>query len=142
MATRLMSNRFVGRRAQLEELDLALREAAEGRPGLVLIGGESGVGKTRLVSELERQLADRDVNVLRGEAVELAEGELPFAPLTSAFRPLVRARHPAFDRLGPGAAPSSHRCCRASTTPAAASASDTIRPPSCACSRRCSSCSM
>jgi DNA-binding CsgD family transcriptional regulator/tetratricopeptide (TPR) repeat protein len=102
MATRLTSNQFVGRAAELEELDLALREAAEGRPGLVLIGGDSGVGKTRLVAELESRLADRDVTVLRGEAVEQGEGELPFAPLTSAFRPLVRARHPAFEALGPG----------------------------------------
>src|SRR5436305_1891232 len=102
MATRLTSNQFVGRTAELEELDRALRGAAEGRPGLVLLGGDSGVGKTRLITELERRLTTEGVTVLRGEAVEQQDGELPFAPLTSAFRPLVRARHPAFDALGRG----------------------------------------
>jgi ATP/maltotriose-dependent transcriptional regulator MalT len=101
VATRLTSNQFVGRTAELEELVLASREAADGRPALVLLGGDSGVGKTRLIGELERRLADDGVIVLRGEAVEQGEGELPFAPLTSAFRPLVRSRHPAFDALGP-----------------------------------------
>ena len=38
---------------------------------------------------------------LRGEAVEQADGELPFSPLTSALRPLVRAKDSAFDALGP-----------------------------------------
>jgi ATP/maltotriose-dependent transcriptional regulator MalT len=102
MATRLTSNHFVGRTAELEQLDQALRGAAEGCPGLVLLGGDSGVGKTRLITELERRLSREGTTVLRGEAVEQAEGELPFAPLTSAFRPLVRAGHPAFDALSPG----------------------------------------
>ena len=101
MATRLTSNQFVGRTAELEELVRASREAADGRPALVLLGGDSGVGKTRLIGELECRLADDGAIVLRGEAVEQGEGELPFAPLTSAFRPLVRTRHPAFDALGP-----------------------------------------
>ncbi|HEY1593456.1 MAG TPA: AAA family ATPase [Solirubrobacteraceae bacterium] len=102
MATRLTSNQFVGREAQLEELVRASREAAEGRPTLVLLGGDSGVGKTRLIGELERKLAGDGAMVLRGEGVEQADGELPFAPLTSALRPLVRARDPSFEALGPG----------------------------------------
>jgi DNA-binding CsgD family transcriptional regulator len=102
VATRLTSNQFVGREPQLEELVRASRDAAEGQPTLVLLGGDSGVGKTRLIGELEKQLADDGAMVLRGEAVEQAEGELPFAPLTGALRPLVRARDPAFDALGPG----------------------------------------
>ena len=40
--------------------------------------------------------------VLRGEAVEEADGELPYAPLIGALRPLVRARNPAFDALARG----------------------------------------
>ena len=59
---------------------------------MVLLGGESGVGKTRLVREFERRASDRDdALVLRGEAVEEADGELPYAPLIGALRPLVRA---------------------------------------------------
>jgi DNA-binding CsgD family transcriptional regulator len=99
MRARLTSSRFVGRVAELAELELALREA----PTAVLLGGESGVGKTRFVTELERRLAEwpEAPLVLRGESVEQRDGELPYAPLLSALRPLVRERHPAFEQLSP-----------------------------------------
>ncbi|MBV8710812.1 MAG: AAA family ATPase, partial [Solirubrobacterales bacterium] len=105
MRARVTSSRFVGRVGELAALERASREAAEQRPIVVLLGGESGVGKTRLVREFERRMgegAEEDVLVLRGEAVEEAEGELPYAPLIGALRPLVRARHPAIDALGRG----------------------------------------
>jgi ATP/maltotriose-dependent transcriptional regulator MalT len=100
---RVTSSRFVGRASELAELEQVLREAAEQRPFVVLLGGESGVGKTRLVREFEGRLSDRDdVLVLRGEAVEEADGELPYAPLIGALRPLVRSRDPVLDTLGRG----------------------------------------
>jgi DNA-binding CsgD family transcriptional regulator len=96
----------VGRIGELAELELALHEASEGRPGVVLLGGESGIGKTRLVSEFASRAAHGNNGnaaavVLRGEAVEQREGELPYAPLLSALRPLARTRHPALDQLSP-----------------------------------------
>jgi DNA-binding CsgD family transcriptional regulator/tetratricopeptide (TPR) repeat protein len=103
--TRLTSNHFVGRVGELAELQLAVREARSARPGLVLLGGDSGVGKTRLIAELERRLADEPepgAVLLRGEGVEQAGGELPYAPLLSALRPLIRGRHPALSRLSSG----------------------------------------
>ena len=103
MRARVTSSRFVGRVGELAELEHALREAAEQHPVVVLLGGDSGVGKTRLVREFEDRVYERDdVLVLRGEAVEEADGELPYAPLIGALRPLVRARHPAFAALGRG----------------------------------------
>lgn len=104
MRSRLTSSRFVGRTGELAELRHAAREAASGQPALALLGGDSGVGKTRLVAELETALRDEpdDVLVLRGEGVEPADGELPYAPLLSALRPLVRERHPALAALAPG----------------------------------------
>jgi DNA-binding CsgD family transcriptional regulator/tetratricopeptide (TPR) repeat protein len=102
VARRLTSEHFVGRRTELEELEQALDAAAERQPAVVLLGGDSGVGKTRLLGELERRLSDRGVLVLRGECVEQADGELPYAPLTSAVRPLVRNDDPALRELGSG----------------------------------------
>ena len=102
MRARVTSSHFVGRTGELAELDRALREAAGASPVVVLLGGESGVGKTRLVREFERRSSKDDALVLRGEAVEEADGELPYAPLIGALRPLVRARHPALDALGRG----------------------------------------
>jgi len=99
---RLTSNRFVGRAAELRELELAAEAAGARKPGLVLLGGDSGVGKSRLVGELVRLLTASEVLVLRGEAVEQEDGELPYAPLTGALRPLARAGDPALDELGRG----------------------------------------
>jgi predicted ATPase len=102
VARRLTSDHFVGRAAELRELELAAEASAAQQPVLILLGGDSGVGKTRLIREFERQLIDQDVLVLRGEAVEQEDGELPYTPLTSALRPLARAGDPAFGELARG----------------------------------------
>ena len=52
MAQRVSSPVFVGRTNELAELVAAMTRAAEGTPGLVVVGGEAGVGKSRLLSEL------------------------------------------------------------------------------------------
>jgi ATP/maltotriose-dependent transcriptional regulator MalT len=101
MSTRMTSARFVGRAGQLAELRSALRDAAEGRPSLALVGGESGVGKSRLADELKRHARESGARVLAGDCVELGEDELPYAPLLSALRPLVRDEDPALDALAP-----------------------------------------
>ena len=101
MATRMTSARFVGRSLQLAELEAALRDAAEGRPSLALIAGESGVGKSRLADELVLRARGTGVVVLWGDCVELGEGELPYAPLLGALRPLVRERDPVLETLPP-----------------------------------------
>ncbi len=105
MRARLSSQRFIGREGELAELELAAREAARGRPALVLLGGDSGVGKTRLIAELERRLRAESAEeteptlILRGDAVQASDGELPYAALLGALRPLIRAHDPAFSQL-------------------------------------------
>ena len=101
MRTRLTSSHFVGRVGELAELELAWQEAAQRRPVLALLGGDSGVGKTRLIAEFEQRLLADDALVLRGEAVEQGETELPYAPLLSALRPLVRERNATLESLSP-----------------------------------------
>jgi DNA-binding CsgD family transcriptional regulator len=111
MRSRLTSSQFVGRAGELAELQRAFDEAASGRPGLVLVGGDSGVGKTRLVSEFEQRLELRSeeapagspgVIFLRGQSLEQSDGDLPYAPLLGALRPVVRGRHEALDELSAG----------------------------------------
>jgi DNA-binding CsgD family transcriptional regulator/tetratricopeptide (TPR) repeat protein len=104
MPNRLTSAHLVGRVAELTELELALAQAAQGRPGLVLLAGDSGIGKTRLLAEFERRVREehRPPEVLRGEAVQTGDGELPYGPLLGALRPLVRERHEALSELAPG----------------------------------------
>ena len=43
------SSAFVGRAAELRRLDLALERAGQGSPQVVLVAGDAGVGKTRLL---------------------------------------------------------------------------------------------
>jgi len=97
--TRMTSARLVGRAAQLAELEAVVRDAAAGRPSLAFVAGESGVGKTRLTSELVRRAREEGARVLSGDCVELGEGELPYAPLVGALRPLVRDGDPVLDTL-------------------------------------------
>jgi hypothetical protein len=102
MRSRLTSSHFVGRAGELAELQRAFDEAASVRPGLMLLGGDSGVGKTRLVSEFEQRLTltseqagpgSAGVIFLRGQSLEQSDGDLPYAPLLGALRPVVRGRH-------------------------------------------------
>src|ERR1700761_487146 len=104
MRSRLTSSHFVGRVGELAELELAAREASSGRPALVLLGGDSGVGKTRLVNEFEQRLRNGDPAplFLHGGGVDQGDGELPYAPLLGALRPLVRERHSALAALSGG----------------------------------------
>jgi predicted ATPase len=68
---RVSSPRFVGRRRELAGLELA--------PGLTLVAGEPGVGKSRLVAELQARAGG---GVLVGHCRDPAA---PFAPLVEAL---------------------------------------------------------
>src|SRR5262245_6672319 len=99
--TRVMSSRFIGRTRELAELEAAIHDASAGRPSLAFSAGESGVGKTRLLSELERLALSADARVLTGDCVALGEDELPYAPIIAALRSLTRDGDPVLDELGP-----------------------------------------
>ncbi len=76
---------FVGREESLSTLRDAVGRAARGAPGVVLVSGETGVGKTRLVRELVRA---EEPLVLGGACVPMAGDPLPFGPLTQGLRRL------------------------------------------------------
>ncbi len=81
---------LVGRSGQLSALDTALAEAVRGSPSAVMVGGEAGVGKSRLVSEFAERSRGAGVRVLMGGCLELGADGLPFAPFTAVIRALVR----------------------------------------------------
>jgi len=88
--TSVVSPTLVGRSDQLTALDDALAAAGAGRPSAVLIGGEAGIGKSRLVSEFAGRASRAGARVLAGGCLELGADGLPFAPFTSVLRDLVR----------------------------------------------------
>jgi len=73
----------LGRTAEMEQLTDTVRRALVGDIALVQIDGEAGLGKTRLLDELERELDD--VRVGRASCSEL-EQHLPYVPLAAALR--------------------------------------------------------
>lgn len=82
---------FVGRAEELAALDAVFERVRKGRRSAVLIGGEAGVGKSRLVSKFEaRARAAGAARVLCGYCLELSADGLPFAPFTGVLRQLVR----------------------------------------------------
>ncbi len=85
-AGHVSSPRLAGRRPEVEQLEAALERAAEGGPALILLTGDAGMGKTRLVRELESRAASQDALALRGQCLELSVGELPYAPIAAALR--------------------------------------------------------
>jgi hypothetical protein len=89
MGGRVASPTFVGRLEELELLEAAGRRAADGEPAVVLVGGEAGVGKTRLVAELTNRCAANGMRVLTGRCVPVGDGALPYAPIVEALRALV-----------------------------------------------------
>ena len=90
MATRLISPAFIGRRAQLDDLETAFATARRGEPGTVLLGGEAGVGKSRLAAEFAGGVRAAGGQVLAGGCLELGADGLPFAPFTAVLRELTR----------------------------------------------------
>lgn len=72
----LQAAKFVGRDIELDRLETALQSALDGQGSTWLIGGESGVGKSRLLSELQIRAMVQGAIVLRGQAV--LGGGLPY----------------------------------------------------------------
>ncbi|GLY74483.1 ATP-binding protein [Actinoallomurus iriomotensis] len=79
---------MVGRAAELAFLETALRET----PAALLLGGEAGVGKTRLIREFLDTARRRDggPRVLIGGCLQISSEGLPFAPFSAVLRQLVR----------------------------------------------------
>lgn len=78
---------LVGRTEQLAVLREAAARAARGQPVVVLVQGEAGIGKTRLVGELLTRLPT-GWTVARGACSEAAGRTLPFAPWIEVLRDL------------------------------------------------------
>ncbi|CCH34043.1 AAA family ATPase [Actinosynnema sp. NPDC047251] len=95
---------LVARSREMTRLRAALDEAARGKAGAVLLAGDAGVGKTRLVEELA---AAADALVLTGRCLDVGETGLPYLPFTEVLGQVreaglldVEAR-PALGRLLP-----------------------------------------
>ena len=101
---------FIGRERESAELQQRMNAAIAGESQFVLVGGEPGVGKTRLLDELEGLAKARQIRVLHGRSVELDRG-LPYQGFLemileyfrlrdtgSSRRPICRILRPTWPR--------------------------------------------
>lgn len=83
---------MVGRDAELAEISATWGDVRGGQATGILISGEAGVGKTRLVQECIERVVGADGLVLAGSCFRLSTGGLPYGPILDALRRLLRDR--------------------------------------------------
>ncbi|MGH9036723.1 MAG: ATP-binding protein, partial [Acidimicrobiia bacterium] len=86
-------SRFVGRSEELRALKRAVEGALQGRGSLIMVGGEPGIGKTRLAEEAGVYARLGGAQVLTGRCYE-AESAVPYMPFVEAIRAYVATRPP------------------------------------------------
>jgi len=79
---------LIARAVEVDQLRQLLQATREQQGAVVTIVGEAGIGKTRLVAELEAMALQQDFKVLTGRAYETTQ-VLPFGPWVDAFRPEI-----------------------------------------------------
>ncbi|MCA1842267.1 MAG: AAA family ATPase, partial [Actinobacteria bacterium] len=91
---------FVGREAELAELRRLVGRVRAGAGALVMVGGEPGVGKTRLAQEISSACAREGFQTFTGHCYEMAGAE-PYVPVVEAYeQALAQAASPeAFRRF-------------------------------------------
>jgi DNA-binding CsgD family transcriptional regulator len=88
MGGRVVSPTLVGRVEELAVLEAAQGRTANGEPAVVLVEGEAGIGKTRLVFEAADRCRTAGARTLAGGCLPVGGGGLPYAPIVEALRPL------------------------------------------------------
>ena len=86
---------LIGRGAEEARLESALDAAVDGRGSTVIVGGEAGIGKSRLVGRLADTARSRGATVLSGACLAAGSGAIPYAPFVEALRGLTRSVEPA-----------------------------------------------
>ena len=100
MPRRISSPDLVGRSRELRELTSCLEEARNGQPQLVLLQGEAGIGKSRLLHALLDRCRAAGDRVLIGHAVDVGRTALPFVPIAEVIRQLTgQVEEPALSQL-------------------------------------------
>lgn len=85
---------IVGRSTELETARGLLRRALSGSTAVLVVGGEAGVGKTRLVDAVTAEARDLGFRVAAGSCLRMDAGAMPYAAIVAALRQLTRDGDP------------------------------------------------
>ncbi|MEU9187460.1 AAA family ATPase [Streptomyces sp. NPDC048484] len=107
MPTTAFTTPFIGREDELARLTLVLDRSRAGEARAVLVAGDAGVGKTRVLAEAAGHAAEAGTTVVTGHCVDLGDVGLPYLPFTEILGVLAgderfsaaMAAHPVVDRL-------------------------------------------
>jgi ABC-type transport system substrate-binding protein len=91
---------FVGRESEMHELQQRLNAALRGECQLVVVGGDAGVGKSRLLDELERLARAREIRVLHGRFME-QHGAFPYIGFCEVIQEFFRQKEAGSAASGP-----------------------------------------
>ncbi len=89
---------LVGRAGAFTQLVGSWQQARGGRPQVVLVAGEAGIGKTRLARDFGTWVRAQGADVLAGQAFEMG-GRLPYQPLVEALRERLEEENAPEDLL-------------------------------------------
>ena len=95
MVDRTDRGTLIGRHVEEARLEAALDAAITGRGATVIVGGEAGIGKSRLLSQVADAARTRGATVLGGACLPAGSGAIPYAPFVEALRGLTRSVEPA-----------------------------------------------
>ncbi|MEU3791602.1 AAA family ATPase [Streptomyces fructofermentans] len=107
MPTTAFTTPFIGRTDELARLTRVLDRSRAGEARAVLVAGDAGVGKTRVLAEAAAHARDAGATVVTGHCVDLGDVGLPYLPFTEILGALAGderfsgtlAAHPVVDRL-------------------------------------------
>ncbi len=83
-------SRLVGRASESGRVMAAVRQAADGRPAVVVMSGDAGIGKTRLVEEVVGRAAEDGFLTAVGQCSPMRGTRLPYAPVIHLIRDVLR----------------------------------------------------
>ena len=96
--TASIEGQWSGEPARARPLAAALGSTAAGQGRTVVIGGEAGIGKSRLVGALVDHARADSAYALSGACLPTGSGAIPYAPFVEAIRELTRSMEPAGSR--------------------------------------------
>ncbi|HEU4572036.1 MAG TPA: AAA family ATPase [Candidatus Limnocylindrales bacterium] len=80
---------IIGRDRELREIEAVRERAAAGQPQVVIVRGEAGIGKSRLVDEVAARARAAGDRVLHGTCLDLDGDSVPYLPIVGALRGVV-----------------------------------------------------
>ena len=90
---------LIGRAAELSLLQRGVDAASARSASAIVLSGDAGVGKTRILAELTQRADDLGVLTLIGHCIDFGDAGLPFVPFSEAFGRLATSHPDLSDTL-------------------------------------------